>query len=160
VLFLVIQYQIRNEGHERTEISVIVYQEEEEEEIMALNVTFNNISAISRWSVLLVEETGVPAKKHRPVANHRQTLSHNVVLCISGRLGISLFYLTIKYWYFFKKEVHLCWICEAIHETFHGQNQGRILKLEKIWFFRVKSWFFTRNTAKIFAPPSARRIFI
>ena len=29
------------------------------------------------------------------------------------------------------------------------------LKLEKIWFFGVKSWFFTRNTSKIFAPPSA-----
>jgi hypothetical protein len=30
------------------------------------------------------------------------------------------------------------------------------LKLEKIWFFGVKSWFFTRNTPTIFAPPSAR----
>ena len=29
------------------------------------------------------------------------------------------------------------------------------LKLEKIWFFVVKSWFFTRNTSTIFAPPSA-----
>ena len=29
------------------------------------------------------------------------------------------------------------------------------LKLEKIWFFCVKSWFFTRNTPKMFAPPSA-----
>jgi hypothetical protein len=33
------------------------------------------------------------------------------------------------------------------------------LKLEKIWFFGVKSWFFTRNTPTIFAPPSARRDF-
>ena len=31
------------------------------------------------------------------------------------------------------------------------------LKLEKIWLFGVKSWFFTRNTPKMFAPPSARR---
>jgi hypothetical protein len=31
--------------------------------------------------------------------------------------------------------------------------------LEKIWFFGVKSWFFTRNTPKLFAPPSARRNF-
>jgi hypothetical protein len=30
------------------------------------------------------------------------------------------------------------------------------LKLEKIRFFGTKSWFFTRNTPKIFAPPSAR----
>ena len=29
------------------------------------------------------------------------------------------------------------------------------LKLEKIRFFCVKSWFFTRNTPKIFVPPSA-----
>jgi hypothetical protein len=27
------------------------------------------------------------------------------------------------------------------------------LKFEKIWFFGVKSWLFTRNTPKIFAPP-------
>ena len=32
-------------------------------------------------------------------------------------------------------------------------------QLEIIWFFGVKSWFFTRNTPKIFAPPSARRNF-
>jgi hypothetical protein len=40
------------------------------------NATFNNISVISRQSVLLVEETG---ENHRPVASHWQTLSHNVV---------------------------------------------------------------------------------
>jgi hypothetical protein len=33
------------------------------------------------------------------------------------------------------------------------------LKLEKIWFFGVKSWFFTRNTPRILALPSARRNF-
>ena len=33
------------------------------------------------------------------------------------------------------------------------------LKLEKIWFFGIKSWFFTRNTPTIFAPPSARHNF-
>jgi hypothetical protein len=33
------------------------------------------------------------------------------------------------------------------------------LKLEKIWFFGVKSWFFTRNTPTIFAFPSTRRNF-
>ena len=47
---------------------------------MVLNATFNNISAISWRSVLLVEETGVSGKKPpRPVASHRQTLSNNVV---------------------------------------------------------------------------------
>ena len=33
------------------------------------------------------------------------------------------------------------------------------LKLEKIWLFGVKSWFFIRNTPNIFPPPSARRNF-
>ena len=38
-----------------------------------------------------------------------------------------------------------------------GGGGGRPLKLDKIWFFGVKSWFFTRNTPKFVAPPSARR---
>ena len=46
---------------------------------MVFNATFNNISVISWQSVLLVEETGGPGENHRPVASHRQTLSHIVV---------------------------------------------------------------------------------
>jgi len=34
---------------------------------MVLNATFNNISYISWWSVLLVEETGVPGENHQQV---------------------------------------------------------------------------------------------
>jgi hypothetical protein len=30
--------------------------------VMVFNATFNNISAISWWLILLVEETGVPGK--------------------------------------------------------------------------------------------------
>jgi len=33
---------------------------------MVFNATFNNISVISWWSVLFVEETGVPGENHRP----------------------------------------------------------------------------------------------
>jgi len=33
------------------------------------SATFNNISVISWWSVLLVEETGVPRENHRPTAS-------------------------------------------------------------------------------------------
>ena len=44
---------------------------------MVFKATFNNISAISWRSVLLVEETEVPGENHRPVAS--ETLSHNVV---------------------------------------------------------------------------------
>jgi len=43
---------------------------------MLFNATFNNISVISWWSKLLVEETG---ENHRPVTSHWQILSHNVV---------------------------------------------------------------------------------
>ncbi len=46
---------------------------------MVFNTTFNNISVISSWSVLLVEETGVPRENNRPAASHWKTLSHNVV---------------------------------------------------------------------------------
>ena len=46
---------------------------------MVFNATFNNISVILWWSVLLVEETRVPGDNHRPSTSHRQTLSHNVV---------------------------------------------------------------------------------
>ena len=46
---------------------------------MGFNTTFNNISVISWWSALLVEETGGLGENHRPVASHRQTVSHNVV---------------------------------------------------------------------------------
>jgi hypothetical protein len=49
------------------------------------NATFNNISDISWRSVLLVEETGVPGE-NRPVASHRETLSHNIVSS-TPRLG-------------------------------------------------------------------------
>jgi hypothetical protein len=46
---------------------------------MVFNAIFNNISAISWWSVLFVGKTGTPRANHRPVASHWQTLSHNVV---------------------------------------------------------------------------------
>ena len=37
---------------------------------MVLNATFNNISAISWQSVLLLEETRVPGENHRRAASH------------------------------------------------------------------------------------------
>ena len=44
-----------------------------------IRATFNNISAISLSSVLLVEEIGIFGENHRPVAIHQEPLSHNVV---------------------------------------------------------------------------------
>jgi hypothetical protein len=46
---------------------------------MVFNTTFNNISAISWLSVLLVEEIGVPGENHLPATSHWQTSSNNVV---------------------------------------------------------------------------------
>jgi hypothetical protein len=43
---------------------------------MVFNATFNNISVISRRSVLFVKETGVPVETYRPAAIQWQTLSH------------------------------------------------------------------------------------
>jgi hypothetical protein len=48
--------------------------------IMAFNATFNNISVMSWWSVLLMDEMEVPGENNRPAASHWQTLSHNVLL--------------------------------------------------------------------------------
>jgi hypothetical protein len=48
--------------------------------VIEFNATFNNISVISWWLVLLVEETRIPGENHRPVASHLQTLSHKVVV--------------------------------------------------------------------------------
>ena len=38
--------------------------------LMVFNATFNNISVIWWWSVLLVEEIGGPGENHRPAASH------------------------------------------------------------------------------------------
>jgi len=38
--------------------------------VMVFKATFNNISAISWRSVLLVEETGVPGENHQLVTSH------------------------------------------------------------------------------------------
>ena len=55
---------------------------------MVFYATFNNISAVSWWSVLLVEESVVYRENHRPVASQWQTLSH---------FNLNVFY-SEKYW--------------------------------------------------------------
>ena len=56
--------------------------------VMVFNATFNNISVISWWSVLLLEETRVPGENHRSAASHLQTLSQNVVSSTPRLSGI------------------------------------------------------------------------
>ena len=46
---------------------------------MTINATFNNISVISWWSVILVEETGVPGENHKHAASHLQSVLYNVI---------------------------------------------------------------------------------
>jgi hypothetical protein len=49
---------------------------------MVFNATFNNISAISWQSVLLVEETGVPEKTEQPpltsIMNTKNTITYGI----------------------------------------------------------------------------------
>jgi len=55
--------------------------------VMMFIKTFNNISAISWQSVLLVEEIGVPRENHQPAASHSQTYHiklYRVLLEIRG----------------------------------------------------------------------------
>jgi hypothetical protein len=55
---------------------------------VVFDVTFNNISAISWRSVLLVEETAVLGDNHRPVTSHCQTLLLNAVSSTPRLRGI------------------------------------------------------------------------
>jgi len=47
--------------------------------VMVCNASFNNISVISWWSVLMVENTGVIGENHRSASSHWQSLSFNVI---------------------------------------------------------------------------------
>jgi hypothetical protein len=58
--------------------------------VIVFNATFNNISVISRRSVLLVEDTGGPREKHRPVLCHWQTLPHDVLIFSCYRFETTL----------------------------------------------------------------------
>jgi hypothetical protein len=74
---------------------------------MVFNITFNNISAISWWSVLLVKET---SENHCPVASHWQTLSHNVVSSIPRLSGIRTHNgarFSYQLWDAHKRKVHV-----------------------------------------------------
>ena len=54
------------------------------------------------------------------------------------------------------REFNLLMTSQPIAGVDPGVHPARAppLKLEKIWFFGLKSWFFTRNTPKMFTPPS------
>jgi len=64
-------------------------------DFLVFNATFNNISAISWRSVLLVEETRVPGEHHQPVASHSDSLIG--VYKIKLINNYSILYLTTGY---------------------------------------------------------------
>ena len=73
---------------------------------MVFNATFNNISAISWRSVLLVEETGVSGENLRPVTYHWRTLLHNVVthnldiyVSINSPVPVHIRFFSIAIWF-------------------------------------------------------------
>ena len=70
-------------------IVFLLYKTETKHVVMGyaivFNTTFNNISVISWWSALLMEETG---EAHWSAASYCQTLSHNVVLSTPRLSGI------------------------------------------------------------------------
>ena len=65
---------------------------------MVFNASFNNISAISWRSVLLVEETGVDGENHLPVTSHWQISSHKVVSSTPRMSGIRT-RLQLQWWW-------------------------------------------------------------
>ena len=79
---------INNISHCRNRSKVQLKNRRKRVRIMVINANFNNISIISWRTVLLVRKTGVPGENHRPVTNHWQTLSHNVVSSIPHLSGI------------------------------------------------------------------------
>ena len=53
-----------------------------------------------------------------------------------------------KIWFFWRKIV-------IFHTKYPKNVRASLRNYKKIWLVGVKSWFFTRNTPKTFAPPSA-----
>jgi hypothetical protein len=62
---------------------------------MVINATFNNISVISRHSVLLVEETGVPWENHRPAASQTNFITWCCIEYTSPWAGFKLTILVV-----------------------------------------------------------------
>ena len=89
---------------------------------MVLNATFNNISNISQWSVILVEETGVPRENHRPVAS--QT---------NKRIYIHVFIIHVHVYIYF---------------LLSDQNVIMLLGSSWSWSYGTFSWIYNKANAK------------
>ena len=58
--------------------------------LMVFNTTFNNISVISWWQVLFVEETEVPGENHWTAARHKQIYYISCIEYTSPWVGLEL----------------------------------------------------------------------
>jgi hypothetical protein len=77
-----------------------------------------------------------------------------IVICSLYDIGIIMFFMNLSSLY----DIGIKGLSSIVrYLTSQGCTLGAPppLKLEKILFFSTKSWFFKRNTPKIFAPPSA-----
>ena len=76
--------------------------------VKVFSATFNNISVISWWSVLLVEETG---ENHRPVESHWQGLSQCCIKYTSPWATVLMYSILSIYkcfWNIFRSYLILC----------------------------------------------------
>ena len=113
---------------------------------MTFNPTFNNISAISWLSVLLVEETEVPGKNHRPAASHCQTLSHKwMIYIISMLLSETEYHNTMCF--DFKNSLCNLIECNTLFYIIYRYIESTRRKWSVCsWNIVVSNWLTYRNT--------------
>ena len=87
---------------------------------VVLNATFNNISVISWWSVLLLNETGVPGENHRSFTDKLYQIAYNniiaseydycfTIICYDGRVYY-LIWLLFHYYLLHGRVYYLIWL--------------------------------------------------
>ena len=95
---------------------------------MVFNATINNISAILWWSVLLVDETGVPGENHRPATSQWRTWSHNVVFNTHRPVGFELITLVVI-------GTDCTGSCKSNYHTIKESNKGIETTLYNIYYY-------------------------
>ena len=96
---------------------------------MVFNATFNNISVMLWWSVLLVEETRVSGENHWSVISHCQNLSHNVVSSTPRHeQGLNSQRYNEWEWLLFNAK----W---AIFQLYHGGNKLHLMLMMSALYF-------------------------
>ena len=87
--------------------------------VMVYNATLNNNLVISWWSVLLVEETGVPEENHQLVASLYYIMFHRVQLAWSGFKLTTLVVIGTGCTCSYKSNYHTITTTTALDELIH-----------------------------------------